>query len=87
LTDFSKNRLEFWGGVSLHVFRGMAVNFSGRYSNIHDQIWLAKSQASLEDILLGGKALATSYYYGLSVGVSYTFGSIYTNIVNPRFGR
>jgi hypothetical protein len=87
LTDFSKNRLEFWGGVSLHVFRGMALNFSGRYSSIHDQISLRKSEVSLEDALLGGKALPTNYSYGLSVGVSYTFGSIYTNIVNPRFGR
>ena len=87
LTDFSKNRLEFWGGISLHVFGGMAVNFSGRYSSIHDQISLRKSEVSLEDALLGGKALPTNYSYGLSLGVSYTFGSIYTNIVNPRFGR
>jgi hypothetical protein len=87
LTDFSKNRLEFWSGVSLHLFRGFAVGFNASYSRIHDQISLPKSQATEEEILLGRKMLRTSFSYGLSVGVSYTFGSIYTNVVNPRFGR
>ncbi len=87
LTDFSKNRLEFWGGVSLQLFRGLAMNFNGQYSRINDQISLRKSEASLEEILLGRVMLPTTFSYGLSVGFSYTFGSIYTNVVNPRFGR
>jgi hypothetical protein len=87
LTDFSKNRLEFWSGVSLHLFRGLAINFNGRYARIHDQISLPKAGATEEEILLQRKMLATNFSYGLSVGVSYTFGSIYTNVVNPRFGR
>ncbi len=87
LTDFSKNRLEFWGGVSLQLFRGLAINFSGRYSNIHDQISLPRAAATLDEILLQRKMLATNYSYGLAVGISYTFGSIYTNVVNPRFGQ
>lgn len=87
LHDFSKNRLEFWGGVNLHVLRGLSLNLYGNYSRIHDQLSLAKSEATLEEILLQKKALATAYRYGFSVGVSYTFGSIFSNIVNPRFGR
>jgi hypothetical protein len=87
LMDFGKNRLEFWTGVSLLLFRGLAVNFNAQYSRIHDQISLPLSAATDEDILLGRKMLPTSFRYGMSVGVSYTFGSIYTNIVNPRFGR
>jgi len=87
LTDFSKNRLEFWSGISLHLFRGLAVSFNGQYSRIHDQISLPMTAATEEEILLGRKMLRTSFSYGLSVGVSYTFGSIYTNVVNPRFGR
>jgi hypothetical protein len=42
--------------------------------------------ASLEDVLLMRKQLATSYEYYFSIGLSYTFGSIYSNVVNPRFG-
>ena len=87
VTDFAKNRLEFWTGLSLLLVRGLAVNFNAQYSRIHDQISLPLSAASDEDILLGRKMLPTSFRYGMSVGLSYTFGSIYTNIVNPRFGR
>jgi hypothetical protein len=87
LTDFSKNRLEFWSGVSLQLFRGLSVGFNASYSRIHDQISLPKTQATEDEILLGRKMLPTSFSYGLSVGVSYTFGSIYTNVVNPRFGH
>jgi hypothetical protein len=87
LTDFSKNRVEFWSGVSLQLFRGLSVGFNASYSRINDQISLPKTQATEEEILLGRKMLPTSFNYGLSVGVSYTFGSIYTNVVNPRFGR
>ncbi len=87
LLEPRKNRVEFWGGVSLHVFRGLAVSFSGQYSRIRDQISLPMTAATEDEILLGRKMLPTSYGYGLAVGVSYTFGSIYTNVVNPRFGR
>ncbi|HEX2457685.1 MAG TPA: hypothetical protein VHI99_28565 [Vicinamibacterales bacterium] len=31
------------------------------------------------------RELATSYQYDISFGISYSFGSIYNNIVNPRF--
>ena len=87
LTDFSKNRIEFWSGISLQLFRGFSVGFNASYSRIHDQISLPKAQATEDEILLGRVMLPTSFSYGLSVGVSYTFGSIYTNVVNPRFGR
>ncbi len=87
LTDLGKFRLELWGGVSLHVFKGVAVNLSGHYSRINDQISLPKSGASLDEILLQRKMLATGYNYGLSAGISYTFGSVFSGVVNPRFGR
>lgn len=87
LNDFSKNRLEVYGGVSLQLYRGLALNFNGRYSQIHDQVSLPKAGASLEEILLQQKQLATNFSYGLSIGVSYTFGSIYSPVVNPRFGN
>ncbi len=46
-----------------------------------------KEDASFEDILLRLKQLQTNYSYSLSLGLSYSFGSIYSNVVNPRFGR
>jgi hypothetical protein len=32
------------------------------------------------------RQLATSYTYFINLGLSYSFGSIFNNIVNPRFG-
>jgi hypothetical protein len=45
-----------------------------------------KSRSTLEEILLRRRQLATRYSYYGSVGLSYTFGSIFSNVVNPRFG-
>lgn len=85
--DFKKNHLVLWTNLNLRLYRGFSISFSGRFSKINDQVYLAKGDLSLEDILLQKKALATSYSYGLSVGISYTFGSIYSGVVNPRFGN
>lgn len=42
--------------------------------------------ATLEELLLRRSELASDYRYGFSVGLSYSFGSVYSNVVNPRFG-
>jgi hypothetical protein len=83
--DFSKNRLTLNGEVSLRIFKGFNFNISGGGSRIHDQISIAKGETSYEDVLLRRKQLETSYDYYFSLGISYTFGSIGSNVVNPRF--
>lgn len=84
--DFKKNRLSLYSTLSLQLYKGLNFFIFGGGSRIHDQLYLAMTGASYEDILLRRRALATSYSYYLSVGLSYTFGSIFTNVVNPRFG-
>ena len=42
--------------------------------------------ATTEEVLLRQRQLATGYQYFVNFGVSYSFGSILNNIVNPRFG-
>ena len=84
--DFSKNRFEFDLELSFRVLKGLSFNIQGGYERIHDQLALVKGEATLEEILLRRKELATEYEYSLSVGLSFTFGSIYSNVVNPRFG-
>lgn len=84
--DFKKNRLELSTDLSLRIFKGLSLNVYGRYSAIHDQLSLPKAGASLEEILLKRRMLETTYHYWASIGLSYTFGSIYSNVVNPRFG-
>ena len=57
----------------------------GDYSRIRDQINLRKGSASPEEVLLRQRQLATGFSYFFGFGVSYRFGSIYNNVVNPRF--
>jgi hypothetical protein len=47
---------------------------------------LAKGELSEADRLLRLKEQATSYNIQGGLSITYTFGSIYNNVVNPRFG-
>ena len=86
LHDMGKYSLSFDAYFSVKLIRGLSLNFSGYYSKIRDQISLARSGASVEDVLLRIRQLETQYSYFVSVGVSFSFGSIFNSIVNPRFG-
>lgn len=84
LNDFTKNRITFDSELSVRIIRGFSVNFDFRAENVHDQIYLPKSEASLEDILLNRVQLPSSFELYTGVGVRIQFGSIYNNIVNNR---
>ncbi len=87
LHDWSKNNLSLNGFVDLRVAKGVSVNFGGGASLIHDQLGLVKGGATPEEVLLRRKELATQFEYFTMFGLSFTFGSIYNNVVNPRFGN
>jgi hypothetical protein len=86
LHDWSKNNLDFGAEISLRIAKGLRLDLYGGYSIIHDQLGLIKGDISAEDILLRIRQMETQFSYYLSGGFSYTFGSIYNNVVNPRFG-
>ncbi|MBU8923113.1 MAG: hypothetical protein KOO63_14940 [Bacteroidales bacterium] len=85
--DFSKNRLSWYNMVSLKLFKGFSLNINGQISRVRNQLSLPMGDLSDEDILLRRQEIATDYNYYVSFGISYTFGSIYNNVVNPRFGN
>ena len=85
-SDFKKNRLELGASIDVRLFKGFSVEVRGRYDMIRDQLNLPKEEASLDEVLLQRKELATNYDYSISVGFRYTFGSVFSNVVNPRFG-
>lgn len=84
LEDFQKNRIELFARLSIRVFKGLSVSFSGSFDLIRDQINLPAGDASLEDVLLQQKQIATDFELGFRVGVRYTFGSAFNNIINLR---
>jgi hypothetical protein len=71
--------------VELNLFRGFSLDLNGSYDRLRDQIYLAAGEATDEEVLLRRRQLATGFQYFASVGLSYTFGSKVSPVVNPRF--
>ena len=84
--DWSKNSLNIVNEISLRITKGLELELDFGVGLIHNQLNLAREGASTEDIILQVKELETSFSYEFDIGISYTFGAIYNNIVNPRFG-
>ncbi len=87
LHDFSKNRIELGGHIEVRIVKGLSFEIFGEVARVRDQLTLSKAELSEADVLLRLQEIATGYYYFASIGLSYTFGSIYNNVVNPRFGH
>jgi hypothetical protein len=85
LNDFSKNHLFFWCNYSVRIFKGLSVNSWMSYSVQRDQINIRLNNASEEEVLLQQQELLTDFELNANLGLSYRFGSIYNNVVNPRF--
>ena len=85
LTDARKRNTNLNGSFNVRVFKGIEVGMHGSYSWIRDQITLRKGGGDQVDVLLRRRELLTGYDYNLGIGLSYTFGSIFNNVVNPRF--
>ena len=87
LHDLSKYRFEVGGELSFRISRGLSLNLDGSASRIRDQIALPSRGATPEEVLLRVRELQSGYRVDFSVNLTYRFGSIFNNIVNPRFGR
>ena len=86
LQDIKKNHVTMFASTDVRLFKGFTFNIFGDIARIRDQLYLPKGEATPEEILVQQRQLLTSYSYYFSFGISYSFGSIYNNVVNPRFG-
>lgn len=86
LHDRSKYNAGIGGSIDLRLFRGFSFNIGGNYSHVRDQLALPRRGLTEHEILLRQRALATNYSYFIFTGISYRFGSIFSNVVNPRMG-
>jgi hypothetical protein len=84
--DFDKNDFEFVNIFNFRLFKGFSIDTLIVIDIIHNQLYLEKGGLTVEEVLLSRKQLETSYDYYISIGFNYSFGSIFQNIVNPRFG-
>ncbi|MDH5760511.1 MAG: DUF481 domain-containing protein [Gemmatimonadota bacterium] len=84
--DLSKYQTTLRGSVEMRVFKGFSVNVGGMYQKVRDQLSLPRMGATLEEVLTRQRELETDHRYRMFFGVSYRFGSIFNNVVNPRWG-
>ena len=85
LHDASKRRAEFFGSLSVRLFEGLSVNLEGQFEMVRDQLSLPAGDATLTEILLQQRELATDFDVSVAVAFTYTFGSEFANVVNTRF--
>jgi len=84
LDDPSQHRVELFSNFEIRLARGLNLDVRGSVARIKDQIYVAREDVSDEEVLLRRKELGTDFEYGLEVGLSFTFGSLFNNVVNPR---
>jgi hypothetical protein len=85
IPDMKKNHVGMFANMSLNLVKGLSLNLQTDMNWIRDQITLPAEEATSEQVLVNQRQLATNYRYFVFFGVGYTFGSIFSPIVNPRF--
>lgn len=85
IPEFDQHRIDLSVGLNIRLVRGLQLNLRSFVSRTKDQIYLPRDSATEEEILVRRHELGTDYRYFTSLSLSYTFGSIFNNIVNPRF--
>ncbi len=83
--DFSKNRLSFSAYTDIRLYKGLSLTFNGYYAFQRDQLNIIKGNITNEDLLTRRRQLDSNYSFYSSFGVRYRFGSLFNNVVNPRF--
>lgn len=86
LHDVSLNEFSFSLGTNVRLIKGFWLNLYGNYNITNNQISLPAGNSTLEEILLRQQQIKSGYNYYFRVGISYTFGSRFNSVVNPRFG-
>ena len=80
-----QRRLVAFGEVDIRLFRGFFLTLEADSSLIRDQIYLPREAATDQEILVRRRQLATDYEWEFRIGFTYSFGSIFNNVVNSRF--
>jgi hypothetical protein len=85
LHDLTKYSLSFSGSVNWNIFKGFKFAIGGSYNITRNLIQLSKEGATRDEVLLQQRQLNSQYNYFFGVGVSYQFGSKFSNYINPAF--
>ena len=87
LRDLDRYQIDTFGIVNLRLYKGLSVYVLGGYSWYHDsQLSLRLREPTYEELLLRLVELPRTSNHFVAVGFQFQFGSIFTNVINPRFG-
>lgn len=84
LDDLQQHRVDVFSNLEVRLFRGFNLDVRGSFSRVKDQIYLPIADVDEIDRLTGQVELGTDYEYSVQLGFSFTFGSVFNNVVNPR---
>jgi hypothetical protein len=77
--------LNFSPSVTWNIFKGLNFNIQGSYSIVRDQYFLKLEDVTSTEVITGQTQLKSAFNYFIAMGINYSFGSIYNNVVNVRF--
>lgn len=85
LHDLDLYNVSMRGNLDFRVVRGLNLRAQGNVAWVQDQIYLSGEGASSEEELLNLVLRGQSFNYGMELGFSLQFGSVFNNVVNNRF--
>jgi hypothetical protein len=71
--------------VDWRIVAGLSLNIGLSYRMIRDQLNIRGANLTNEERLLRLRETQSGYSASGGIGLSYTFGSVFSNIVNSRF--
>jgi hypothetical protein len=83
--DMQKYNIWISNNIEWNIAKGLSLDYWGYINFDRSQIHLPLDGATYEEIILRQKELESNYFYYMNFGISYTFGSMKNNVVNPRF--
>lgn len=73
--------------LTLRIAAGLSISFEGEFAYVKDQITLRQRPVTDLELLLWTAQQPTDHRFYGQISLSYTFGSVFNTIVNPRFAR
>jgi len=82
--DLKVNNFNVSMNAEIRITGGLSFNMYAFGGLVHDQLYLPKGNASISDVLARRRQLASDFNFYTGFGISYRFGSMLNNFVNPR---